>query len=341
MKKWLLVLLMVTMSACHMMQENPTSNLPSTSQPNMENVIPYKINENPDFGTSYVYYNLFTNGTRFWYYSMTGTSDQKLPLHVQALNRTLFAICTAIQVAPIEIDQIPIRAGVAEVNLPDAFTLILPSFNAVRSVGDALVMTLTEFPEIQRVQFLIDGKNSNFLSRNSAQYEINLPVSRPVWPNEESSKQESKTIVYWCIPTTSYLVPITVRLPHSENVSEQALSILRQGPLFYASQFTPSVELILSPQDDLRQPIPIRSFSVFHRVAFVDLDCSAQDTVYCDEEFSTALRAVVQTLTESGEIDKVQFMFRGKRMAMVVDDINLGDPVTRFLFINKANLDVS
>src|SRR5665647_651184 len=180
-------------------------------------------------------YRLFTNGNRYWYYPFSEETSLGLPLHVQAVNATLAHLCETLQLPGVVLTSIAVRDKIAYLDLPASFTAALPSYSAVKSVGDALVMTLTEFKSISKVQFLLDGQNSNFLSRNSAQYEINLPVNRPEWPNEESVRKESKTVVYWLIPDTNCLVPITARLPNTDESILQTISLLLQGPAAYTS----------------------------------------------------------------------------------------------------------
>jgi len=335
--RWMTLLIIVLfLSGCQAVTESPPTIIPvkefvETDTSPFDLYLPV---ESPEEGTAYIYYRLFSNGTRYWYYPMTGYSFGTESLHVQALNQTLLSICEALSVAPIRVDAITIRTGIAELNLPDAFTLGLPSFNAVRSVGDALVMTLTEFSSILKVQFLIDGKSGNFLSRNSAQYEINLPVSRPIWPNEETTKQENKAVVYWRIPQSEYLLPLTIRLQHSDNLSLQALEILLQGPQNYAPTFWPSTMI---KNDGNEQGLVINSFSIQENIAYLDLNCDSNKIECNDETSSIAFRAIVQTLTEFPDIEKVQFLFQSKRIAVVNNKMNLGDPIQRFLLINQES----
>lgn len=329
---WLPVIVML-LTGCQAVTEPPPTII-SVKEPLETKSSPFDLYlpvESPADGTAFLYYRLFSNGTRYWYYPMTGFATGAIPLHVQALNQTLSSICETLGVTPIGVEDVTIRNGIAELDLPDSFTLGLPSFNAVRSVGDALVMTLTEFASIQKVQFLIDGKSGNFLSRNSAQYEINLPVSRPIWPNEETTKQENKAVVYWRIPQTEYLLPLTIRLQHSDNLSLQALEILLQGPLNYAPTFWPST---LINKDGNQQNLSIHSFSIRDNIAYLDLNCDSSFTECSDSTTATTLKAIVQTLTEFPEIEKVQFLFGSKRIALVNDQMSLGDPIQRFLMIN-------
>lgn|GEM_PF-4519290 len=332
-RAFLFLVLILLVQGCQPVSDPPKIIIPEEEMNDtVESPIDlYLPDQNPKEGTSFIYYQLFSNGTRYWYYPMTGTSTGNQALHVQALNQTLLSICEALNLQPIVTENIKISQAIAELDLPDSFTLGLPSLNAVRSVGDALVMTLTEFSTIERVQFLIDGKNGNFLSRNSAQYEINLPVSRPKWPNEETLKQENKAVVYWRIPNTENLIPLTIRLQHSDNLSLQALEILLQGPQNYAPTFWPST--LITGQDS-EESLPLNSFSVHNRIAYLDLNCDSSIIDCSDERSSVAFRAIVQTLTEFSEIEKVQFLFKGKRVAVVNGRMNLGDPILRFLIIN-------
>lgn len=333
--KWIgLLIIVLLLNGCQVVKEIPPSviSVKESAETKSSPFDRYLPIESPAEGTAYLYYRLFSNGTRYWYYPMTGFSNDTLPLHVQALNKTLSSICEALNVAPIGVDTITIRNGIAELNLPDSFTLGLPSLNAVRSVGDALVMTLTEFTSIQKVQFLIDGKSGNFLSRNSAQYEINLPVNRPKWPNEETTKQENKAVVYWRIPQTEYLIPLTIRLQHSDHLSLQALEILLQGPQNYAAAFWPST---LINNGGTQQNLTIQSYTIHENTAYLDLNCDSSIMECSDATSATTLKAIVQTLTEFPEIEKIQFLFRSKRIALVNDPLNLGDPIQRFLMINR------
>ncbi|MCE5196007.1 MAG: GerMN domain-containing protein [Negativicutes bacterium] len=276
-------------------------------------------------------YRLFSNGNRFWYYAVTEETNSSQPLHVQAVNATLTHLCQALGLPSVEVASIAVRDKIAYLDLPDSFTAALPSFSAVKSVGDALVMTLTEFKSINKVQFLLDGQNSNFLSRNSAQYEINLPLSRPEWPNEETVRQESKTVVYWLVPETDSLVPITVRLPNTDDSIMQTLVMLLEGPAAYASSLQASV---LSNPEGAPARVYLRNFAVKDRTAILDLDFGDYNFAANQAQFELAIKAIVQTLTEFPAIEKVQFLLNGERVALAVGQMNTGDQLERLLYLN-------
>lgn len=276
-------------------------------------------------------YRLFTNGNRYWYYPVTEETNSALTLHVQAVNATLAHLCETLQLPGVTVASIAVRDKIAYLDLPDSFTAVLPSFSAVKSVGDALVMTLTEFKSIDQVQFLLDGQNSNFLSRNSAQYEINLPVSRPEWPNEETVRQESKTGVYWLVPETDCLVPMTIRLPNTDESILQTFSLLLEGPAAYASYLQPSV---LGYRDGAISQVGILSFAVKDKTAFLDLDFGEYDFAANQAQFQLAIKAMIQTLTEFPEIEMVQLLLNGERLALAVGQLNTGDMLARLLYLN-------
>ena len=276
-------------------------------------------------------YRLYSNGNRYWYYPVTEETNSSQPLHLQAVNATLRYLCQALQLPNVEVSSIAVRDKIAYLDLPDSFTAALPSFSAVKSVGDALVMTLTEFKSINKVQFLLDGQNSNFLSRNSAQYEINLPLSRPEWPNEETVRQESKTVVYWLVPETDCLVPITVRLPNTDDSILQTLAMLLEGPAAYASSLQASV---LGNQAGVPVRVNIRSFAVKDKTAILDLDFGKYNFAGNPAQFELAVKAIVQTLTEFPAIEQVQLLLNGERTALAVGQMNTGDRLERLLYLN-------
>lgn len=288
------------------------------------------ISVSSDDPLSFIYYDLYGSGNRFWYYPMTATAKDKTPLHVQGVNLTLAGICRTLNLPPVVFETLPVKGKVVELNLSSDFTDRLPVLNAVRSVGEALVMTLTEFEGIDSVQFLIDGQTGNFLSRNSAQFEINLPVTRPNWPNEESPKPDQKMVFYWTLPGKNILVPVTISLALRDQVPEQAVKILTEGPEKYATQFEPSVYLNTK---DITALFNVIQHPEQRSKVFVDFNFEPEDQKQ-NKDFAISLRAIIQTLTEIDGIEEVQFLFLGQKLNFSIEDLNLGAPLKRLFLTN-------
>ncbi len=274
------------------------------------------------------------NALRYWYIPVSQRVEPVTNIAEVAANQTLASVCQALGIYPVSVRGVEVKDRVAMVDLPLTFSQQVPAMTSLKAVGDALVATMTEFSDIDKVQFLVEGKVRNFLTTASAQYDTSLPLTRPKWPNEDPPRNETKVVLYWRWKDGPRIVPLTYYVPNGSDLPHQALLELLRGPQAeFAQIFAPSIPLM---KGDGGKGL-VRSFSVREGIAYVDFEKAALDTLILGgQEISQALEAIVLTLTEFPDITKVQFMVAGKVMAVKIGAFNLGTPFTRPRWINPS-----
>ncbi|MGE5653211.1 MAG: GerMN domain-containing protein, partial [Bacillota bacterium] len=74
-----------------------------------------------------------------------------------------------------------IRDGIAYVDFEkDVLDLLIPGTEEISMALDAIVLTLTEFPEITKVQFMVAGK---VMAVKIGALNLGTPFTRPRWVN--------------------------------------------------------------------------------------------------------------------------------------------------------------
>lgn len=275
-----------------------------------------------------------TNALRYWYLPVSERVEPATNVAEIAANRTLEAVCNTLGIQPVTALDVLVRDRVAMVDLPQEFSDQVPAMTSLKALGDAMVATLTEFGDVEKVQFLVEGKIRNFLTTTSAQYDTSLPLTRPKWFNEDPVRNETKVVLYWRWKNSSWIVPLTHYVQGNADLPRQALLELLRGPQGELAQtFAPSVpHLGTEGEQGL-----VRSFSVRDGIAYIDFEREALDLlVPGDQEIALALDAIVLTLTEFTEITKVQFMVAGKVMAVKIGASNLGTPLRRPRWVNPS-----
>ncbi len=301
---------------------------------------------NPDYRSSHlptgepigvISYQLVSspsNSLRYWYIPLSERAEPATNVAEIAANRTLASVCEALGIYEVSVLGVQVTNGVAMVDLPQQFSQQVPPMTSLKAVGDAMVATLTEFSDVDKVQFLVEGKVRNFLTTASAQYDTSLPLTRPKWPNEDPPRNETKIVIYWRWKDEPWLVPLTYYVQSGGDLPHQALLELLRGPQGELTQsFAPSVP----PLGTDRGKGLIRSFSIREGIAYVDFEKEALDLLILgSDEIALALEAIVLTLTEFPEITKVQFMVAGKVMAVKIGAFNLGTPFARPRWVNPS-----
>ncbi len=169
---------------------------------------------------------------------------------------------------------------------------------------DALVLTLTEFPEIASVSVLVDGVSLDAEGRPADE-----PVSlaRPA-PNPETPKAaEGGTELYFVYPgVDQYLVPVTRTTPLDEREPGSAMDAFLAGPLAGSS-----LEPVL-PAD-----VGIHSTRVEDGLATVDFDAHLVYAYRLSKANAMFVRrAVMATLTGLPGIDAGLIEIDGSRLLL-------------------------
>lgn len=207
--------------------------------------------------------------------------------------------------AETRIRDLYIRDGTAYVDLSAEFVNKLPPGRKwAQWAVDTLVQTLTEFPEIERVQILIGG---NVMEMITEGVPIGIPRERQPWLNPVSQELGKAKVVLYFDYQGRYLVPV------SESVSDLSQSLSR----------TAVEELIKGPQGlvglspVMPDNVTLRNYRVEQRTAYVDLELGKEKLGSGTWNETRALQALGYTLIEFPHIDRVQVLVEGRIMGTV------------------------
>lgn len=163
-----------------------------------------------------------------------------------------------------------------------------------RLAVDAIVQTLTEFPEIERVQILIDGMVYDNVAEGVA---IDVPLARRQWLNIVDDDQSSMKVVLYFDYQGEFMVPISRGITDfSKSLSQLAVEELIKGPCT-AECLNPVIPV----------GINLLSYKVEEGTAYVNISLSKEtsiDSILKRE--AKALQSLVFTLNEFPHIHCVQ-----------------------------------
>jgi len=127
-----------------------------------------------------------------------------------------------------------IRDGLAKVDFSDEFLRYNTSKEKI--VVDAVVLTLTEFPNVDKVQFMVGGKNLSKLPGGTA---VDKPLKRSdIQINPETAAnatgQTRPVVLYFSAQSPEnyvYFVPVTRRIANTDNILAAVVNELAVGPV--------------------------------------------------------------------------------------------------------------
>jgi germination protein M len=175
---------------------------------------------------------------------------------------------------------------------------------------DSLVLTLTEFNEVEDVQVLVDGQIQNSIG----EVDTSKPIKRPVI-NSYGGKGKKEVKVYYSDSNAMYLVPVTYKVSVND-MPYFALKKLVEGP--------PSKSGLLRT---LWNGTKIISYSVKEGIATVDFSKSVLGYGGGTTAEIMFVSSVVQTLTDLENIDAVQLLFEGEKLEYLPEGSDVSRPI--------------
>lgn len=183
---------------------------------------------------------------------------------------------------------------------------------------DALLLTLTEFNEVDKVQIMIDGK----IEQDLAGVAIDQPLPRPGEVNFAGGEGDSRIEVYFGDQNAMYLVPVTYAVG-SEDLLLAALQKLLAGPPTDSGLFRtiwPGTKVI--------------DFSLENGIAAVNFSQQALGYGGGTAAETIFINSVVWTLTGLDQVDAVQFLFQGEKMQYLPEGSDVSAPISGTQQIN-------
>ncbi len=221
-----------------------------------------------------------------------------------------------------------IRRNVAYIDLTEHF-VNLDSYEDVERAINSLVLTLTEFYEVETVQFLIEGR----LHEAIHGFSFDNPFKRPAFINSlNPPDQDQKVIhVYFSDPNALYLIPIGFEVNEDSSVHqmvEKAMQELVKGPPLN----TDLVKTIWSGTE-----INSVSYQADNKRVIVDL--SEEVIGYGGGTAAEILlvKSILFTLTGIEEVNEVQILIDGEIVDHLPEGLEISSPLSRPDYINYIN----
>lgn len=223
-----------------------------------------------------------------------------------------------------------IRRNVAYIDLTNHF-LDHASYEDVKMSVKSLVLTLTEFPEIETVQFLIDGIICEDIQGFSLENNFERPAVINRLQNIEVENDTEIVDIYYSDPNALYLIPVSVKIDNDSTLLDKATKIMN--------------ELIKGPpqNSDLIKTIwsgtKVRDISYNENSRTIVVDLSEEVIGYGGGAAAELLlvNSIVFSLTELAEVDSVQLLIEGEKVEHLPEGWDISEPITRPEHINYVN----
>jgi len=219
-----------------------------------------------------------------------------------------------------------IRDGLAKVDFSDEFLRYTPAKEKL--VVDAVVLTLTEFPNVSQVQIMVGGKSIPKLPGGTA---VDKPIRRAdIQINPEvaaSTVSEGTPVTLYFSAVSSenyvYFVPVTRRIAATDNVLAAVVNELITGPKAESGLFS-----------DVPATAKMKSARL-NAMKIAELDLTAE--VYNFGKGVVAetamLGSIILSLTEQTGVNGVKITVDGK-VPNMPEGTDVSKPILRPMFVN-------
>jgi germination protein M len=221
-----------------------------------------------------------------------------------------------------------IRNGLAKIDFTEDFLKI--SSQMEKLAVDSVVYTLTEFPNVEKVQFMFGGKVIEKLGGGTA---VGSPLSRGNRPlNMETNAAgltpgaTSKVILYFSASSDdgyNYYVPVTRIIPKADNLLAASIRELIKGPVQGSGLY-----------QDVPASAKLNSVRISAlKVAEMDLSDAIYDHGGGNVAETALLGALLLTVTEHAGVDGMKITVDGKAPRFP-EGTDVSRPITRPEFVN-------
>jgi len=202
-----------------------------------------------------------------------------------------------------EILGMSIKDGVAKLDLNEA---VLNCKDAAEESNmiQGIVLTLTEFSTIDKVQFLFNGKILDTMPHGTIVKEPIGPTDVNLEMAEHSSPQGSTVKVFFQSTSSTlydYLIPVT-RVTDSENVTlETTINELLKGPMD-----TDNMTIDIPPDTKLL------GIQMNDGITYINFSKEFNDLANSEESEEMVLKAIKLSAMQHPEVEKVEILVEGK-----------------------------
>jgi germination protein M len=202
-----------------------------------------------------------------------------------------------------------------------------------QGIVDAVVWTLTEFPDIKKVQLEVNGQILPTMPVSGTP--VNEPISRDAGINlqiggDVNPSDATRLVLYFEGSSEDdsfhYLVPVTREIPKSANQDpvRETMVQLASGPM--------ATGLSATVAPDAK----VANSSIQGDTAVVDFANSFADSSGLGKD---TIESIVLSIAENAHVDKVQITVNGKAPALSADSgLDLSKPVMKPAYVNEEQL---
>ncbi|RKD28986.1 GerMN domain-containing protein [Thermohalobacter berrensis] len=191
--------------------------------------------------------------------------------------------------------------------------------NLVRGI----VYTLTEFPAVSKVQFMIEGKIVDKLKYGT---DVSKPLNREdINLMSAQGDYNSKVVVYYKGTSNGeyeYYVPVTIPTSAPQANVLTALKELFKGAPASSGLYT-----------DIPDTVQLQGVEVSDGIAYIDLSVSSIDSIASEPVFNSMVSNIGLTLRQFEEIEDIEILIDGKTAAEA--GIEFGEPEGIPVFANE------
>lgn len=183
-----------------------------------------------------------------------------------------------------------------------------------------IVYTLTEFPNIKEVQFMVDGKIVPELKYGT---KVQKPLAREdINVVEDLGTGKSKVVVYYKGTSNGeyeYYVPVTVPTSAPNANVLTSLEVLFEGAPALSGLYT-----------DIPEGVDLQGVEIYNGVAYVDVITHDFEILEDQTVFNNMTKNIGLTLKEFPEIEYVEILFDGKTIEEAGLDLEAQEAVPVF-----------
>jgi germination protein M len=231
-------------------------------------------------------------------------------------------------VAPIppetKVRDLYIREGTAYVDLSEEFaTKLRPGKLQARWAVDTLVQTLTEFPDVDRVQLLIDGKVKEELTEG---VDIGIPLEREPWLNPISQEPGEAVVLLYFDYQGKYLVPVSKGVgDFSRSLSQLTVEEIIKGP-----------EGLLGLAPVVPADVSLENYEVKEGTAYIELALGEEAAADKTWNETRALQALLYSLMEFPHIQNVKLLVKGRNTGIINEAIEFNNARLQLPAVNAV-----
>lgn len=219
-----------------------------------------------------------------------------------------------------------IRDGLAKVDFSQEF--LRYTTTKEKLVVDSVVLTLTEFPNVDQVQIMVGGKTIPKLPGGT---DISKPIRRPdikINPESETSASSQGTPVTLYFTAASpenyvYFVPVTRRIAATDNMLVAVVNELIAGPV-EGSGLLRDVPATAKVKSARLSTMRIAELDFTNEIYGFGKGAIAETAM---------LGSIILTLTEQKDVTGVKLTVEGKTPSMP-EGTDVSKPVLRPMFVN-------